>query len=315
MKNDFRHIDWGFDQEPDFNLLRIFDALFEERSATKAAQRLNLTQSAVSQRLKTLRDIFQDPLFQNTGRGLAPTARAVALMPQVERTLEQCRACFSMFKDSDTAAVCQVAVGMSDDFEIAAGAEILRNFAGKLPAVRLVFKQTNTKLVKDMLLAGDIDLSVTAGGLDSLALSRRIISPLDDAVVCCKSTVKEGQTEMTVEDIVSRPHLLVQAGGFIGTTDAILHNMGYKRTIAAATSHFSSIQHLIRGTNYLVNMPVHAARALCNVCGDLTWFPQPLEVNRLNVQVGWKSTSIHEGVLEASKDLLIEVLQDIRWTL
>lgn len=312
---DRRHIAWGFGEEPDFNLLRIFEALFEERSATKAAQRLNLTQSAVSQRLKTLREIFQDPLFQNTGRGLAPTARAVALMPQVERTLEQCRACFAMFKDSDAAAVCQVVVGLSDDFEMAVGAEILRSFAEKLPAVRLVFKQTNTKLVKDMLLAGDIDLSVTAGGLDSLALSRRIISPLDDAVVCCKSSVRDGQTEMTVEDIVSRPHLLVQAGGFIGTTDAILHNMGKKRTIAAATSHFSSIPYLIRGRNFLVNMPVHAARALCEIDSDLTWFTQPLPVNHPNVQVGWKSSSIHEGLLEASKDLLIEVLQGVRWTI
>ncbi len=308
-----RSLNFGYEHEPDYNLLRVFEALYEERSASRAALRLNITQSAVSQRLKTLRELFNDPLFKNTGRGLAPTVRAVALMPQVMASLDQCRACFALFKEAGDDATCQVVVGMSDDFEIAAGSTILRTFAEKLPEVRLVIKQTNTKLVKDMLLARDIDLAVTAGGFDSLSLSRRVISALDDAVVTTKSSLKKNQTEMTIDDIVSRPHLLVQAGGFIGTTDAILHKLGKKRTIIAATSHFSSIAHLLKGTNYIVNMPVHAARALCEISNELCWFPQPLPVNHLNVQVGWKSTSINDGILEQSKDLLIEVLCGLKW--
>ena len=57
----------------DLNLLRVFVVIFEEKSATGAAQRLNLTQSAVSLNLRRLREMYQDSLFTRTGRGLAPT--------------------------------------------------------------------------------------------------------------------------------------------------------------------------------------------------------------------------------------------------
>ena len=59
----------------DLNLLRVFVVIFEEKSATGAAQRLNLTQSAVSLNLRRLREMYQDSLFTRTGRGLAPTTR------------------------------------------------------------------------------------------------------------------------------------------------------------------------------------------------------------------------------------------------
>lgn len=300
--------------DPDFNLLRIFEALYEERSASRAAIRLNLTQSAVSQRLKALRQHFNDPLFKNTGRGLAPTARAVALMPHVQETLQRCRACFSFFNDAGLDSVIQqLVIGMSDDFELAAGNEIIRVFTEQLPMIRIVFKQTNTKLAKDMLLARDIDLAVTAGGFDSLSLSRRLISLIDDSVIATKSSCREGQTEMTVEDIVSRPHLLVQAGGFIGTTDSILKQMGHRRIIRTATSHFGAIPYLIKGTDLIVNAPVHVARALCEHNPDLCWFPQPLKVNALNVQVGWKNSSSYDTLFTQAKDLLISVLMGINW--
>lgn len=302
------------DTFPDLNLLRIFEALYEERSSSRAAVRLNLSQSAVSQRLKTLRELFNDPLFKNTGRGLAPTARAVALMPRVIESLNSCRDCFALFKAAgSTEYVRQITIGMSDDFEMAAGNAIIRGFEEKLPGVRLAFRQTNTKLAKDMLLARDIDIAVTAGGFDSLSLTRRLISPIDDAVITTRGSCRKGQKMMTVEDIVTRPHLLVQAGGFIGTTDAILKQFGKHRTIKAATSHFSAVPYLLAGTDLIANVPVHAARAMCRANPDLIWFPQPLPVNTVSLQVGWKTSSAADPLFARTKDLLIEILEGLSW--
>jgi DNA-binding transcriptional LysR family regulator len=72
---------------PDLNLLRVFDLLFEERSVSRTAQRLGLTQSAISHALGRLRDTVGDPLFTRSAGGLQPTARAEELAPQLREIL------------------------------------------------------------------------------------------------------------------------------------------------------------------------------------------------------------------------------------
>ena len=71
----------------DLNLLVAFDALLEERSVTRAAQRLNVTQSAMSASLKRLRESFQDSLLVPSGRAMVPTPAALALAPKVSDTI------------------------------------------------------------------------------------------------------------------------------------------------------------------------------------------------------------------------------------
>ena len=75
----------------DLNLLKAFDALMDERSVTRAAARLSLTQPAVSGMLNRLRDSFGDPLFARTSRGVTPTPRAEALIGSVKRVLAEIR--------------------------------------------------------------------------------------------------------------------------------------------------------------------------------------------------------------------------------
>lgn len=76
---------------PDLNLLRVFDLLFEERSVSRTAQRLGLTQSAVSHALGRLRETVGDPLFTRSAGGLQPTARAEELAPQLREILVRVR--------------------------------------------------------------------------------------------------------------------------------------------------------------------------------------------------------------------------------
>src|SRR6185295_17385919 len=77
---DFRKID--------LNLLVVFHAIEQERSVARAAQRLYLGPSAVSMSLRRLRELFDDELFVRAGTGMAPTARAEQLAPQVLAILE-----------------------------------------------------------------------------------------------------------------------------------------------------------------------------------------------------------------------------------
>ena len=79
MKTDLRTLD--------LNLLKTLDALLDERSVTRAAARLALTQPAVSGMLNRLRDYFDDPLFIRAPHGIVPTTRAEELAAPVKRIL------------------------------------------------------------------------------------------------------------------------------------------------------------------------------------------------------------------------------------
>jgi len=81
--------------EVDLNLLRVFDTLYELRSVTRAAERLGLTQSAVSHALRRLRDALDDPLFVRAPGGLQPTARAAEIAPGIREGLGQLRGALS----------------------------------------------------------------------------------------------------------------------------------------------------------------------------------------------------------------------------
>lgn len=110
----------------DLNLLKVFEALHEESSASRAALRLGVTQSAVSAALRRLREVYGDQLFVRTGRGLAPTLKANQLKPVVSDALNKCRQSLAMV---DPAASDyqgrSVTVGLSDDFEIAYGRRLI----------------------------------------------------------------------------------------------------------------------------------------------------------------------------------------------
>jgi DNA-binding transcriptional LysR family regulator len=100
--------------EPNLNLLRIFDLLFEERSVSRTAQRLNLTQSAVSHALGRLREMVGDPLFTRGAGGLRPTARAEELAPQLQEILARVRSALNppSFDPRESARVFTLASGL-----------------------------------------------------------------------------------------------------------------------------------------------------------------------------------------------------------
>lgn len=73
----------------DLNLLPVFLALMEERNVTRAAERLGITQPALSNALARLRDTLQDPLFIRERYGMQPTQKAIALAPGIAAALSQ----------------------------------------------------------------------------------------------------------------------------------------------------------------------------------------------------------------------------------
>jgi DNA-binding transcriptional LysR family regulator len=148
----------------DFNLAITFLAIWQERSVSRAAQKLSLSQSAVSAALARLRLAANDPLFLRTRTGVEPTARAVAMAEQIADGIELLRQALVVDHGFDPATSTRhFSLGMSDDFEVAIGPAISTTLLGVAPHISIVFRQANRHTAVDMLESREIDLAVAVG--------------------------------------------------------------------------------------------------------------------------------------------------------
>lgn len=281
----------------DLNLLTIFEALFEEGGASRAAIRLDMTQSAVSAALGRLRTLYADRLFVPTGRGLSPTARARELKPVISEALDRCRQSLAM-ASPDTAAFHgrAVSIGLSDDFELALGRPIMERVAREAPGLRVIFRQTHSQIVSEALARQDVDLAIAAGGFGARGLGREVLGQGGYACLLDGDAVPDVGYALTLEQYVSLGHLLISSGGVVGIVDEALAALGLKRTVLASTTHFAALPWLLKGSRAVATIPAHAADAIARVTG-LRRLPCPMDLPAYPIELGWRSSALRDAAV------------------
>ena len=283
----------------DLNLLKVFEALHDEASASRAALRLGVTQSAVSASLRRLREVYDDQLFVRTGRGLAPTLRANQLKPVVSDALNKCRQSLAMVEPEGSHFEGRsVALGLSDDFEIAFGRRLMESIRHSAPGLRLIFRQTHSQIVGTALMERSIDLAVASGGFAERLLSRRVLGEGGYLCLADPASLAPGQRTLSLEEFIAREQILVSSGGFIGMVDEGLSSLGLSRTVCASTTHFAALPYLLKGTDAISTIPSHAAEAVAQIAG-LALLECPLPMPRYPIELGWRtSTQLDSAVLK-----------------
>ena len=126
----------------DINLLLVFDLLFEERNAGRAAARLNLSPSAISHALKRLRSALNDPLFLPTAKGMIPTERAQELAPAIRDIVERVGGVIGSTVQFDPAtAVRRFRIGAPDGAVSVVVPSLVRRLQADAPGVSLALLQ------------------------------------------------------------------------------------------------------------------------------------------------------------------------------
>lgn len=295
----------------DLNLLKVFEALYEEGGASRAAIRLDLTQSAVSAGLSRLRVLYQDPLFVRTGRGLLPTPRADELKPILDEALDKCRQSLALLQHSGEQFGRTLSIGMSDDFEISIGKALLALVAEKNLGIRLIFRQTHSGIVGDALLSRSIDLAIASGGFSGNGLSRSVVGTgayaclLDANVDTPFSTFP---TALSLDDFLRRKHLLVSSGGVVGIVDEVLSTIGRKREVHASTTHFAALPYLLLQSAAVATIPAHAAHAIARISG-LRVYSCPIALPSYPIEVGWRTGAQRDPALMLIKNLIGDCMQ------
>src|ERR1700745_4323696 len=122
----------------DFNLLKAFDALTSERAVTRAADRIGLSQPAMSHALSRLRSLFADDLFVRTPTGMEPTARAREIAPLVAAAIEHIEAALNLGVGFDPAKSAGIfTAGMAEYAEVALVGRVGQTFARQAPRATL----------------------------------------------------------------------------------------------------------------------------------------------------------------------------------
>lgn len=289
----------------DLNLLKTFEALHDESSASRAALRLGVTQSAISAGLRRLRELYGDPLFVRTGRGLAPTLRANQLKPVISEALDRCRQSLAMTNpDNPHYQGRSVVLGLSDDFEIAYGRPLMDAIAERLPKLRVIFRQTHSQIVAGALLDRNLDLAITAGGFAERRLSRQVLGEGDYCCLVDPGSLVPGQQGLELAEFIAREHVLVSSGGFIGITDEGLAAQGLSRQVCASTSHFAALPYLLKGSTAVATIPGHAAEAIAQMTG-LRVLPCPLALPHYPVELGWRTQAQLDPLLLKVREAIV----------
>lgn len=246
---------------PDLNLLRVFDAIWQEHSLTRAAARLHLTQPAVSNALRRLREHLGDDLFQRGPDGMVPTATAATMAPHVRAALEAVDTAFNAGKPFDPCTATErLVLAVSDQAEVALGSPLLSALRRQAPGMQVLFRHIGRDDVTEEL---DNQRAMLALGVLPEPPSRmtRIRLYRDPLMML----VRPGHPLLAAEDrmaaYLALPHILLSpVGDLHGAVDRMLAQMGHSRQVAVVVAHMASAAIMTAQEDLIWSLPDRAAR-------------------------------------------------------
>ncbi|MBW4053602.1 MAG: LysR family transcriptional regulator [Proteobacteria bacterium] len=238
--------------EIDGRMLRTFLAVLETGSVTAAADRLGLTQSAVSHSLERLRELLGDPLFVKSGRGIAATGRAEALADPVRQVLGDLERLGRLprFAPQDTELIVTVA---ANDFQRDLLLPALqRRLAARLKDFRLIVIPSRAP-TPELLREGRCDLIITPRPPEaSDILQKRLLT---DRYVCFFDSRQRAAPATLAEYLAGRHVTVAYEDGRRLEFDDLLEARGLSRPVAVAVPNFGGIAAFLRGTDMLASLP------------------------------------------------------------
>lgn len=272
----------------DMTLLRVFHRVMTERKVSAAAEALGLTQPAVSNALKRLRDITNDDLFIRTSGGMQPTTFAIQIAEPVGYALAAIDSTFSQPVHFDPATDRRTFnLGLTDIGETFLLPRLLERTLEIAPNVRFNTVRQGSDSLQIEMERGNIDLAVDVlPELKGDIIHRRLLQ--ERYLICLrKQHPLAGKESWTLEDYLSQYHVAVVAKGTgHGDIDTILAKKGGVRKIQLTIPHFMTLGPMLAATDMISTLPEDAARMLEGPYG-LTTVPFPVEVSTVNVDVCW----------------------------
>ncbi|MDE1198828.1 MAG: LysR substrate-binding domain-containing protein [Pseudomonas sp.] len=271
----------------DLNLLPVFTALMEERSVTRAAARLGITQPALSNALNRLRDTLRDPLFIRERYGIKPTQFAEEIAPVIAETLARLDEVILGRQHFDPAiSTRQFSIAPNSYVEIVLMPRVIARLRQMAPGVKVALAPFGTDLTETGVISGSTDMVLG-----------RIVDPpdnlivqhlMDDGLACVvRADHPDVGDSLSREQYEQLRHVNVRPPGRmrVGLFQA-LERQGLRRELAISVTHFLAVPEIIAMTDYCATLP----RLICNqIAKDprLKVLEPPVDLGTFPVDIAW----------------------------
>ncbi len=268
------------------NLLVAFDALLRERSVTRAARRAGVTQPAMSNSLRQLRALFEDPLFRRLRHGLEPTPRALELGVAVHAGLMQLESALAPARFDPKTSQRRFVIAASDYVEFVLLPPLLRRLAREAPGVRVEVRPWGLHEVPEALLRNEVELMI--GYYDELPPRHAQARLFDEEYVCIVRRAHPAiGKRLSLQRYLELDHVLVsQRSDSPGSVDRALGAQGLQRRVAVRVSHFLMVPMLVARTDLVAAISRRVAEAFAKPLG-LRLLSPPLALPKAHVAAVW----------------------------
>lgn len=240
----------------DLNLLVAFDALFEERSVTNAANRIGLAQPSMSNALSRLRALFNDELFIRTSGGMVPTPLAEQISVLVQNALSQAQSAINIGQEFDPkTTTADISILVNDYVEQVFVPPILKALNKEAPNIRVVTRPVTPERYGPPLERGQVDFAIAAFPKPTSSMNH--IELVKDFPVCiAREHHPSFFNGIDLESYLSCKHVSVsQTGESRGRIDDVLEKMGRNRELSVTISNFATLPNLISETDLVAVVP------------------------------------------------------------
>ncbi|MFT3799951.1 MAG: LysR family transcriptional regulator [Burkholderiaceae bacterium] len=283
----------------DLNLLRVFDEVMAERNLTRAAKNLSMTQPAVSNSLRRLRDALGDDLVVRSGYGVVPTQQALKIWPAVREALSSLRGILQPDEFDPTRGNTSFTLAMADATAALLIPPMVYLIESEAPGVTLRVLPLSTRDPRDLLESSEIDAAIgyfpvalaesaldsaQHGGPDSLG-SERLYEGHHLCVM--RHDHPLAGKPLTLDEFCAAHHLLVSfSGRAFGFVDQALAAIKRSRRVVLTVNQFFTAGRVVANSDLLTVLPEHFISAT-GFRDKLAIFPLPLDVPSVHVDMLW----------------------------
>lgn len=299
-------------QNFDMNLLLVFHTIMEERSVTRAGNRLGRTQSAVSNALRRLRKELDDPLFIRTRDGLAPTPTAERIATGIAEILEKSAAIMRKQPAFDPATSRRsVAVGGPDRLSLPVMQPLVKRMLKEAPEISVSVQTADREYAVELLENETIDIAV--GWFDKLPGHFRTSDLFQEDLVCLVSTshaLASAAHPVSLDEVLACKHVVVTSGGRKRAAfDAMLERLGLRRQARVTLSNFALVPVLLRETDLVGVFTRRTAQHYADTFG-LAVVPMPPDFAPLAHQIVWHARLDNDAMYQWVRELIAQISLD-----
>ena len=297
-------------EEIDLNLLVVFRQMLVERRVSRVAEKLGVSQPAVSNALARLRKLLGDELFLRTARGMEPTPFAEQLSESVSYALGMIHSALNQRASFEPASSQRrFTIGMTDIGEIYFLPALMERLAREAPSITLSTVRNQAVNLRDEMEAGKVDLAI--GLLPQLKagfFQRRLFR---QRYVCLfRRGHRLDKKKISLAEFCEAEHVVVvSAGTGHGQVDEWLQRRGVPRRVRLTVPHFVAVGDILQATDMVATVPERLAQRMAGPFG-LAYVAHPAPLPEMAINLFWHAKYHKDPANQWLRGLVFEMFSD-----